>query len=50
MAYQARPQCSNPIKGVLNQALIIQLAKINADRGRLGGLLKLWLSNDEKLR
>lgn len=25
------------------------LAKINADQGRLGGLIKMWLSNDERL-
>ncbi|HAU1397623.1 TPA: conjugal transfer transcriptional regulator TraJ [Legionella pneumophila] len=28
---------------------IIELSKINADLGRLGGLLKLWLTNDERL-
>lgn len=26
------------------------LAKINGDLGRLGGLLKMWLSNDERLK
>ncbi|MCF2995281.1 hypothetical protein [Neisseria gonorrhoeae] len=25
------------------------LAKINADQGRLGGLIKMWLANDERL-
>lgn len=25
------------------------MAKVNADLGRLGGLLKMWLSNDERL-
>jgi hypothetical protein len=34
---------------VLDHQLVIKLAKINADQGRLGGLLKLWLTNDEKL-
>lgn len=28
---------------------ILELAKINADLGRLGGLLKLWLTRDERL-
>lgn len=28
---------------------IIELSKINGDLGRLGGLLKLWLTNDERL-
>jgi hypothetical protein len=33
----------------LDKALVADLAKLNADQGRLGGLLKLWLTNDEKL-
>jgi hypothetical protein len=37
------------IQGVIDAELVGQLAKINADQGRLGGLLKLWLSNSEKL-
>jgi hypothetical protein len=31
-------------KSMLDQRLIQDLAKVNADQGRLGGLLKLWLS------
>ena len=27
----------------------MELVKINADLGRIGGLLKMWLTNDEKL-
>ncbi|MFU8797094.1 MAG: conjugal transfer transcriptional regulator TraJ [Gammaproteobacteria bacterium] len=37
------------IRSALDQDLVLQLAKINGDQGRLGGLLKLWLTNDEKL-
>jgi hypothetical protein len=37
------------IQGVVDQEMVRKLAKINADQGRLGGLLKLWLTNDEKL-
>ncbi|WP_175810883.1 conjugal transfer transcriptional regulator TraJ [Burkholderia cepacia] len=37
------------IRSVIDQEMVGQLAKINADQGRLGGLLKLWLTNDEKL-
>ncbi|KTC71791.1 conjugal transfer relaxosome component TraJ [Legionella birminghamensis] len=37
------------IESVLDQEHILTLAKINADLGRLGGLLKLWLTNDERL-
>jgi len=37
------------IKGVLDQQAVAELAKVNADLGRLGGLLKMWLTNDERL-
>nr|WP_061133108.1 conjugal transfer transcriptional regulator TraJ [Caballeronia fortuita] len=37
------------IKGVIDAELVLKLAKINGDQGRLGGLLKLWLTNSEKL-
>ena len=37
------------IKGTIDQDLVLKLAKINGDQGRLGGLLKLWLTNSEKL-
>lgn len=34
----------------IDQEAVSALAKLNADQGRLGGLLKMFLSNDEKLR
>lgn len=34
---------------VYDRDVVIQLVKINADQGRLGGLIKMWLSNDERL-
>ena len=34
---------------ILDYERVDELAKINADLGRLGGLLKMWLSNDERL-
>jgi hypothetical protein len=37
------------IKGIIDAELVLKLAKINGDQGRLGGLLKLWLTNSEKL-
>lgn len=37
------------IKGIIDCEMVLGLAKINGDQGRLGGLLKLWLTNDEKL-
>lgn len=36
-----------PASMVDNQK-VIELAKINGDLGRLGGLLKLWLSDDRR--
>ena len=38
-----------PIRGVLDHEAVLALAKVNADQGRLGGLLKMWLSNNERL-
>lgn len=32
-----------PIRSVLDHDAIRELAKVNGDQGRLGGLLKLWL-------
>jgi len=40
---------SYKIQGVIDAELVRQLAKVNADQGRLGGLLKLWLMNDDRL-
>ena len=35
-------------KSMVDKSLVADLAKINADQGRLGGLLKMWLSNNER--
>lgn len=35
------------IRGLIDKQHILELSKINADLGRLGGLLKLWLTQDE---
>jgi hypothetical protein len=37
------------IKGVLDYQHVRELVRINGDLGRLGGLLKLWLTNDVKV-
>lgn len=37
------------IRGILDYARIADLAKVNDDLGRLGGLLKLWLTNDKRV-
>ncbi|WP_412058690.1 conjugal transfer transcriptional regulator TraJ [Bartonella sp. DGB2] len=34
------------IKGVIDYVQVRELARINGDLGRLGGLLKLWLTDD----
>ena len=49
-AYLRQVGLGMPIKSILDQNSIADLAKVNADQGRLGGLLKLWLTNDEKLK
>ncbi len=33
-------------KSLVDNDRVMELAKINGDLGRLGGLLKLWLTND----
>lgn len=36
------------VRGILDNRRVEELARINGDLGRLGGLLKLWLTNDER--
>lgn len=38
------------VQGTMDQQAILELVKVNADLGRLGGLLKLWLTNDERTK
>jgi hypothetical protein len=37
------------IRGILDYQRVDDLAKASADLGRMGGLLKLWLTNDERI-
>lgn len=37
-----------PIRNVVDYEQVREMARINGDLGRLGGLLKLWLTNDER--
>lgn len=37
------------IQSTVDKDSILTLSKVNADLGRLGGLLKLWLSDDERV-
>lgn len=36
------------VRGILDNKRVEDLARINGDLGRLGGLLKLWLTNDPR--
>ncbi|MCP4981469.1 MAG: conjugal transfer transcriptional regulator TraJ [Gammaproteobacteria bacterium] len=36
------------VRGIMDYERVRELARINGDLGRLGGLLKLWLTNDER--
>lgn len=38
-----------PVRSIVDLKQVAALAKINADLGRLGGLLKLWLAGDPRL-
>ena len=35
----------HPVRSALDHEAVMALAKVNADQGRLGGLLKLWLAS-----
>jgi hypothetical protein len=36
-----------PIQSTVDQKAILDLVHINADLGRLGGLIKMWLASNE---
>ena len=45
-AFMVAASMGTPVKSVVDLDQVARLARINADQGRLGGLLKLWLSMD----
>ncbi|HHX7430310.1 conjugal transfer transcriptional regulator TraJ [Legionella pneumophila] len=47
--YLRRISLGYPLQSMIDKEHVIQLAKINADLGRLGGLLKLWLTQDKRV-
>lgn len=47
--YLRRLGLGHVIKSTLDAQYVLQIAKVNADQGRLGGLLKLWLTDAPKL-
>lgn len=38
------------VESMVDIEQVQELSRVNGDLGRLGGLLKLWLSNDERTR
>jgi hypothetical protein len=44
-AYLRTAGLCHPIRSAYDHAAVVELAKVNGDQGRLGGLLKLWLSD-----
>lgn len=48
-AYLRAVGLGHEVKSRVDLASLQALSKINADQGRLGGLLKMWLTNDERL-
>jgi hypothetical protein len=43
-SYLRSAALNRPIRSTADQQAFLGLLKVNADQGRLGGLLKLWLS------
>lgn len=47
--YLRRISLGYQIQSSVDKDYVLQLVKINADLGRLGGLLKLWLTQDKRV-
>jgi len=47
-AYLLKVGLGYQVRGVLDHKAIEELVRINGDLGRLGGLLKLWLTDDPR--
>lgn len=47
-AYLRNVSMGYQVRGILDNKRVEELARINGDLGRLGGLLKLWLTNDQR--
>ena len=48
-SYLLRVGMGYPIRSIVDHHQVEELVKINGDLGRLGGLLKLWLSNEKSI-
>lgn len=49
-AYLRRLGLALPIESTVDQQAVLELVKINADLGRLGGLFKMWLTSNESFQ
>jgi hypothetical protein len=47
-AYLLHVGLGYPVRSSMDRRHIEDILRVNADLGRLGGLLKLWLTNDER--
>jgi hypothetical protein len=47
-AYLLNVGLGYPVRSLVDGRRVDELLHVNADLGRLGGLLKLWLTNDER--
>jgi len=48
-SYLLRVGMGYPIRSIVDNHQVEELVKINGDLGRLGGLLKLWLSKEQSV-
>ncbi|THJ15523.1 MAG: conjugal transfer transcriptional regulator TraJ [Nitrospira sp. CG24B] len=48
-SYLLRVGMGYPIRSIVDHHQVEELVKINGDLGRLGGLLKLWLSSEQSV-
>jgi hypothetical protein len=48
-SYLRRLGLAQPVESTIDQRAILDLVKINADLGRFGGLIKMWLTTNADL-
>ncbi|RRS29939.1 MAG: hypothetical protein P794_09455 [Epsilonproteobacteria bacterium (ex Lamellibrachia satsuma)] len=48
--YMRRVACGYPLQSMVDQLAVNELIQMRADLGRLGGLFKKWLTENEKTR
>ena len=49
-AYLRQLGLALPVESTVDQTAVLELVKINADLGRLGGLIKMWLTSNESFQ